>query len=458
MNNYRATLSGLVSSLLCLFLFQSASAQEQLTVLQGARLILGDGSVLEQTDLAIQNGAIVSVGNVNAAGAEIIDLRGKTVLPALIDAHAHLGYEAATGWGAENYSRANLIDNLQRYAYYGFAAVFSAGSDPAPVAQALQADFDNGDYLGARMLFAAGMAPPGQGPNNQFLTEALAVENQYDTQILYGLEDAATARATVAQLANDDVHFLKLWVDDRGGTQRKLTPAIYRAVATTADQYDMRVFVHQQNADDMADLINAGVHGFLHGRLGDDFGLPLARQLAEADVFVVPNLGLAELRRQAIGDDAFLQQTMTSVAAAQLGSEVATRQADFTPDASQDAALSQSLAAMLNAGADIVLGTDAGAVPGHPFGYTGHRELEIYVRLGMTPMQALVAGTSNAARHLGLDENGLLAPGYRADLLILDANPLEDIRNTQQIDRVYIGGKIIERSQLRSEWTRIQAQ
>ena len=75
---------------------------------------------------------------------------------------------------------------------------------------------------------------------------------------------------------------------------------------------------------------------------------------------------------------------------------------------------------MIEAGVDIVLGTDAGAVPNHPFGYTGHRELEIYVRLGMSPMQALVAATSNAAKHLGLNDMGMLSPGYSADFIILD--------------------------------------
>ena len=107
---------------------------------------------------------------------------------------------------------------------------------------------------------------------------------------------------------------------------------------------------------------------------------------------------------------------------------------------------------MIEVGVDIVLGTDAGAVPNHPFGYTGHRELEIYVRLGMSPMQALVAATSNAAKHLGLNNMGMLRTGYSADFIILNGNPLDEIRNTRTISNVYLSGKEIDRSALQNKW------
>ena len=117
-----------------------------------------------------------------------------------------------------------------------------------------------------------------------------------------------------------------------------------------------------------------------------------------------------------------------------------------------EAELVNSFNSMIEAGVDIVLGTDAGAVPNHPFGYTGHRELEIYVRLGMSPMQALVAATSNAAKHLGLNDMGMLSPGYSADFIILDENPLDEIRNTRTISSVYLSGREIDRSALQKKW------
>jgi imidazolonepropionase-like amidohydrolase len=107
---------------------------------------------------------------------------------------------------------------------------------------------------------------------------------------------------------------------------------------------------------------------------------------------------------------------------------------------------------LVDAGVDIVLGTDAGAVPDHFFGYTGHRELEIYVRLGMTPMQAIVAGTSRPAQRLGLADMGLLAPGMSADFMVLSADPTEDIRNTRAIERVILRGEAVDREGLRRRW------
>ena len=107
---------------------------------------------------------------------------------------------------------------------------------------------------------------------------------------------------------------------------------------------------------------------------------------------------------------------------------------------------------LLDADVDVILGTDAGAVPDHFFGYTGHRELEIFVRLGMTPMEAIMAATSRPARHLGLTEMGTLAAGKSADFVILGANPLDDIRNTRSIEGVYLRGFGLVRGLMRREW------
>jgi len=111
-------------------------------LLDNARIIVGDGTVIESGSLLIVGDRIAALGSDSAslsdADVEVIDLRGKTIMPALIDSHAHLGYEGHTSWGADNYSRENLIDHLQRYAFYGFSAVFSAGSDPVELAFEVQ--------------------------------------------------------------------------------------------------------------------------------------------------------------------------------------------------------------------------------------------------------------------------------------------------------------------------------
>lgn len=429
-------------------------AQQNGSVLfQNAHVIVGDGSELSSVDVLIADGVIQGVGDLDGASADaVIDLSGKTLMPAMIDGHAHLGYQAFDGWGAEFYGEENLRANLEQYAYYGFSAVFSAGSDPDLLGLNFQLQQAATDQAYAEFLFAAGMAPPGQGPNNQFLVETAQVEAATGMTILRGLADPMQAREQVREAAELGIGFIKIWVDDRGGSQLKLAPEIYRAVADEANALGLRVFVHQQTAPDMVDLIDAGVHGFLHGRIGDDFSAALANQAANADVFVVPNLGLGELRREAIGTDAFLVPFLDEDAASRL--QVSEQRAlGPVRDTGQEQSVREGLARFLAAGGQLVLGTDAGAVPDHPFGYTGHRELEIYVRLGVPPMVALQAATGNAARYLGLKDQGLLRTGYQADLLVLDGDPLQDIRNTRRIDRVLLDGREVDREALRRRIT-----
>lgn len=449
----RARLVAMLSGLLIFPLFSAAEPQ---LLLDNVRIISGDGEVLENAAVLIQGGNIAAVGRRSemslAETVAIIDLSGKTLIPALIDSHAHLGYEGYTSWGSQNYSEENLLDHLQRYAYYGFSAVFSAGGDPGQLAYSVQQAQLRGDFAAARFLFAAGMAPPGQGPNNQFLSHVLALEEQTAQTILYAVASVQQAEEAVQQIAASGISAIKIWVDDRAGSQQKLSPELYRAITAEAIRRDLEVYVHQQSALDMPDLLEAGVAGFLHGRLGAELDLNIAQQIARANAFVVPNLGLSELRREAIGDDPFLQLSIPAAVASRLGVSQQ-RRANPTTATAEEAELRASFSHLLDAGVDILLGTDAGAVPDHFFGYTGHKELEIFVRLGMTPMQAIVSATSKPAQKLGLEDLGLLRAGYSADIVVLDKNPLEDIRNTRSISAVYLNGKAIDREQLASGFT-----
>ena len=125
---------------------QTATAQSDggaAVVYQNASFITGDGSVLTDGVMVVRAGVIAAIGSRASTtlpgGAATVDLQGRTVMPALIDAHAHIGYEAYTGWGAEYYGQQNIVENLQRYAWYGFGAVFSAGSDPVELAREIEA-------------------------------------------------------------------------------------------------------------------------------------------------------------------------------------------------------------------------------------------------------------------------------------------------------------------------------
>ncbi|MEQ8954707.1 MAG: amidohydrolase family protein, partial [Gammaproteobacteria bacterium] len=436
-------------------LFTVELCAQQAVYFTNARIIVGNGEVFEQATLYLDGDRITAVSefapDVIGNNEQIVDVTGKTIMPAMIDGHAHLGYQTHTTWHGDNYTRENLLDNLQQYAWYGFAAVFSAGSDADDLVLQIQSDQYAGRVDGARLLFAAGMAPPGQGPNNQFLVHTNSVAQRTGMTVLRGLASPQLAEQAADEVAAKGIDFIKIWVDDRNGSQQKLGPDVYRALMARASDHDIGVFVHQQFVSDMPSLLDAGVTGFLHGRLGDEFSREIAEATARRGAFIVPNLGLGELRREAIGDDPFLRAVMSAGAATRLA---ANGQRSRSPqyDADTERSLRASMARLLAAGVDIMLGTDAGGVADHPFGYTGHRELEIYVRLGLTPAQAIEAATSIAAKHLGLDDLGTLAEGNSADFIILSDNPLDDIRNTRSIEQVYLRGQAVNRDALARSW------
>jgi len=107
---------------------------------------------------------------------------------------------------------------------------------------------------------------------------------------------------------------------------------------------------------------------------------------------------------------------------------------------------------MIASGARIVLGTDTGIQPGHTFGSGEHHELARWVQLGLTPSQAIVAATERPAELMGLKDMGTLGVGKRADFIVLDANPLDDILNTRKISSVYLDGAKFDRDALMARW------
>src|SRR5207237_3342173 len=131
---------------------------------EGARLILGDGGrPIENGAIVVQGGRITAVGVKGAvavpAGAAHVDLAGKTVMPAMINAHVHIGYEGYTSWGAANYTPENVLDHLQREAFYGVGATQSVGSSPTEASLKFQADQQAGRFAPAsRYFFMPGMA------------------------------------------------------------------------------------------------------------------------------------------------------------------------------------------------------------------------------------------------------------------------------------------------------------
>jgi len=434
---------------------RSQSRAIQTTVFEGARLIVGDGGVIDRAALIVANGRVLDVRPAGARGypnAAVVDLSGKTVMPAMINVHVHIGYEGYTSWGAGNYTPANVVDHLQREAYYGVGVTQSVGSSPMDASIQFQKDQQAGKFASAsRFLFMPGMAPPNGGP------DAVLLKGTKALNAVYEVSTADEARAAVRGFAAKNLKHVKIWVDDRRGTYPKMAPEVYNAVIDEAHRHGIKVHAHATTLADQKAVVRAGIDVLVHTVGGEKIDDEFIQLLREKKPYWTTVIGLGD-RTEVCDDDGFVTDTLPPAVVKKIRETMSPRPLEpscgpLSPNAAtRDATLSYNVAKMVEAGARLVLGTDAGISSGYTFGSADHHEIARWVQFGLTPSQAIVAATSRPADLLALADSGTLAAGKRADFIVLDANPLDDIRNTRKISAVYLSGTKLDRDALVAKW------
>ena len=428
-------------------------AEAQTTVFTGARLIDGSGQpALEDAVLMIRNGRVVAVGAGNnapkaPAGARIIDTKGQTIIPGLISAHSHLGLvKGASAAAPENYTRDNVARQLAQYEAYGVTAVMSLGVN-RDVLYDWREEQRQGKLAGADIFTAdrglgvpAGV-PPFSVPGNQ----------------VYRPNTPDEARADVRQMAARHPDLVKLWLDDNFGTMPKMSPDVYAAAVSEAHaavdeahQHGLRVAAHLFYLADAKALLQAGVDVLAHSVRDQQVDDELVAQMLARKAMYIPTLALDESQYvyaehpEWMDSPFFTRAVDPGLLATWLSPEYAAkmRTSPSTPrNRAAHAWAMKNVKILHDAGVPIALGTDSGAMPTRLAGFDEHRELQLLVEAGLTPMQAIVCGTMRSAEAIGQGQNrGTLVPGKKADFVVLSANPLEDIRNSTRITAVWHGG------------------
>ncbi|MEZ5291804.1 MAG: amidohydrolase family protein [Vicinamibacterales bacterium] len=437
----------------------SGQSPSRATLYEGARLLLGvPGPPIERGAFLVEAGRIRAIGPAGSvaapSGATRVDLGGKTVMPAMVNVHVHIGYEKYTSWQASNHTPGNVVDHLQRSAFYGTAAVTSVGTSPLDQMLAIQADQRAGRLPpAARLLFMPGFAPPNGGPDAvlRVATNELKVINEVTT--------AAEARAALRRLASRGIRHVKAWYDDRRGSYPKLPLDVYLAIVDEAHRLKMTLHTHAIDLADQKTAVKAGtdvlVHMVQREPLDDEY-LALVR---ERKPYWATVIGLGD-PTEVCNADPFFEQALPDAVIARIRATKERR--PLAPScgpppasaADRERQMAENFPKMLAAGARVVLATDTGIQPGHTFGSGEHVEMARWVQLGMSPAEAIVAATSRPAALMGLDDLGALAAGKRASFIVLDANPLDDIRNTRRIADVYLDGARLDRPALAASFKR----
>src|SRR5688572_25118159 len=392
----------------CFALF--AFAADDVKAFMGARVIDGSGkAAIEKATLVVRNGKIEAVGaSVKVpAGAQQIDVAGKTIIPGLINTHGHV----------------TDLSQLGLYARYGVTTVFSLGGDRDIEFRDTTRSDQQTPRLNRARLYISGPIP--------------------------NPKTAEEARKAVDDLAAAKTDIVKIRVDDQLGTAAPMAPEIYSAIIDQAHKKGLRVAVHIVKLAAAKAVLRAGADFIAHSIRDEEADGDVIALLKKNNAFYTPTF-LREVSVFAYGDkpaflsDPFLlkdvnqaelkraqepqfQETMRTNKAAQWYKE-------HLPVAMRN------LKKISDAGVPVVMGTDSGP-PQRFQGYFEHLELEYMVKAGLTPMQTLVASTGVAARSLKADAQlGTLQPGKWADMIVLGANPLDDIKNTRKVESVWVAG------------------
>ncbi|WP_035349163.1 amidohydrolase family protein [Edaphobacter aggregans] len=426
-----------------------AQAQQQSTILHNATLVDGTGGPARQhIDILIEKGYVKRIGPAFTKPPQkvaVIDCTGKTIIPGLISAHSHLGILLDNADSSPNaYTAENVTAALNQFERYGVTTIVSLGLNRDLVYD-LRDQQRTGKLGGATLLTAGrGIGVPNGAPG-------LNAPDQ-----VYRPATPDEARKNVDEMASRRADLIKFWVESGHGKIPPMPAATYAAIIEEAHKHHLRAAAHVYAVNDARSLVNLNVDILAHSIRDEPVGPAFIQSMLQHNTWYIPTLALDEAfylyaTDPQIMQSAFFQQAAGLQLLAKLHAPdyaAKTLAAPQTEQAKKDHTIAmKNLKAIYAAGISVAFGTDSGAVPGRIPGFSEHRELEDLVAAGLTPLQAITIATGQTGRLIhSLNPKlnvGLLQPDYSADLIILNADPLMDIRNTRRIGAVYHHGVLV---------------
>jgi imidazolonepropionase-like amidohydrolase len=419
---------------------EGSRATRQTLILRNFTLIDGTDRVPSPgSAMVIEDGRIAWLGPNSDVkvpdGAQTRDLTGAFVMPGLINLHGHVGNTIDFTQDRKFHTRESVEKDLRTYASYGVTTVLSMGTDQDTVFGVREAQ--QGTRPSMARIYTAG--------------QGLMLEGGYGG--LAGVNDPVAtpeeAAAEVNRQIDKGVDIVKLWLDSELKTMPAMPPAITQAIIDTAHKRDKRVVAHIFYLDDAKRVVEQGVDALVHSVRDRPVDQALIAAMKERGVWQ----GAATLSREAamfayastpdFASDPFFTRSVSSTTVELIKDPERQKAQAARPFHRQLPAFLDTAKANLkrlaDAGVPYGFGTDAGP-PGRFPGFSEHWELQLMAEAGLTPHQVIMAATSRAAEFLDATDIGSLQTGKWADLLVLDANPLDNIRNSRTIRAVYVAG------------------
>jgi imidazolonepropionase-like amidohydrolase len=424
--------------ILSAILMMSCQVQDNpnITVVKAGLLIDGTGNPpLRDVLVFIEGDRITQVVQQEEIppGATVVDASQQVVMPGLIDTHVHPGDRANAGPSPEY--AASVRHHLKQALDFGVTTIFSLGLDPDSNFT-LRDESWGDDFDGSRMLTAGtGFTAVGGHPT------------QLGTDLPNQIDDPALARQRVQELAAQGVDGLKIWVAPIDGLP-VLKAEVSRAIIEEGHKHNLRVFAHLNTAADTQTLVEAQLDGVTH-IAGDSYEektieLMLRQGTTVAPMLVQKKKGMVFSEDRELFEDPMVRQIL-----GQEVDELKEALDQTSPETLERMSQSyqqgrENLVRLKNAGVKLAVGTDSNTSFA-PVGFITHKEIETLVEAGLSPMEALVAATRGSAEWAGVsDRVGTLEAGKLADMIILEEDPLVNIRNTRKIAKVILGGRVVE--------------